>query len=368
MAVRHANPSTISSLCDQAAQYVLRRRYRTRLLGVLALAALTTCWLLYGTSDVQRTDQARHRSFTIPKAHEILDGASARLDWVRAHPGRLIPANIWQIMLPKVWGEKFLVKPDKLKHTATWLAMNPDYAYTLVGPDGAKDFVNRHFGHNETIVSTFNALPNVGMKSDLLRYLILYIEGGVYTDTDTVALKPIDDWIPKPFRKETRLVVGIEFDQRDGAKWTDILHEVQFCQWTIAAVPGHRVFEMMTSRVIRSWQDLKRKHNVDTASGTPSSKLSSFEVMNSTGPAAWTDVVWEYIQGTDDTLTDIRNLSSLGPPKLFGDVLVLPIDGFGMGQSHSGSTNNGTIPDGALAKHLFGGTWREKKHKGQRQV
>ncbi|KAL5871711.1 hypothetical protein ACKVWC_007358 [Pyricularia oryzae] len=360
MSIKLADFSVASSLCDQAVQHVLRPRHRTRLLAVLALAVLTTCWLLYSTSSLQQTGQPRSHDLTGTKDHSTWDDTSAwpRLDWVKAHKGILIPANIWQIMLPKVWGGKFVVNSGTLKETSTWLAMNPDYTYTLVGQDGGKDFVNRHFGHNETIVSTFNSLPNVGMKSDLLRYLILLVEGGVYTDTDTVALKPIDDWIPKPFRSKARLVVGIEFDQRDGGRWADIPHALQFCQWTIAAAPGHRVFQMMISRVIRSWQDLKQKHNITNDAGSTSMKLTNFEVLNSTGPAAWTDVVWQHLQEIDDTLTDIRNLSSLGPPKLFQDVLVLPIDGFGVGQPHSGSTNDGSVPDGALARHLFGGSWR----------
>ncbi|WDK10191.1 glycosyltransferase sugar-binding region containing DXD domain-containing protein [Colletotrichum graminicola] len=182
------------------------------------------------------------------------------------------------------------------------------------------------------------------MKSDLLRYLLLDIEGGVYSDTDTVALKPVDDWIPEEFRNRTRLIVGIEFDQRDGVSWADISHRVQFCQWTIAASPGHPVFQKMVARVVRSWEDMVN--------------ASSFEVMNTTGPAAWTDAVWEYLQETDNTLTALRNLSYMGSPRLYGDALVLPIDGFGMGQLHSASTNDGSIPDGALIKHLFGGSWR----------
>ncbi|KAK2035779.1 hypothetical protein LZ31DRAFT_485812, partial [Colletotrichum somersetense] len=209
-----------------------------------------------------------------------------------------------------------------------------------------EDFIRRHFGHDTRIFSTYDSLPNVGMKSDLLRYLLLHIEGGVYTDTDTLALKPIDQWVPYHLRNQTRLVVGIEFDQRDDSPWMDIPHPVQFCQWTIAAAPGHRIFQNMVARIMRSELSLL--------------KLSSFEVMNSTGPAAWTDVVWKYIQATEPDwgLTDIKNLSRMAAPTLYGDVLVLPINGFGMGQWHSGSVNDGTIPDDALVKHLFGGSWR----------
>lgn len=193
----------------------------------------------------------------------------------------------------------------------------------------------------------------------MLRYLLLDVEGGVYTDTDTIALKPIDDWVPRDFRNQTRLVVGIEFDQRDGPSWVDIPHTLQFCQWTIGAAPGHPVFQRMVSRIVRSLEDLERAYSEIGYGSTW--KPTSFDVMNSTGPAAWTDVVWEYLQETDRTLTDLRNLSYMDEPRLIGDVLVLPIDGFGMGQVHSGSTHNGSVPDGALIQHQFGGSWRGEK-------
>lgn len=192
------------------------------------------------------------------------------------------------------------------------------------------------------------------MKSDLLRYLLLDIEGGVYTDTDTIALKPIDVWVPAGLRDQVRLVVGIEFDRRDGVAWADIPHWLQFCQWTIAAAPGHAVFPKMVARILQSLKDLSATH------GLPVNQLhfTSFEVMNSTGPAAWTDVVFEQLQEHDPTLNTTKDLSFMTGPKLYGDILVLPIDGFGMGQQHSNSTNDGTIPDDALVKHIFHGSWR----------
>ena len=32
------------------------------------------------------------------------------------------------------------------------------------------------------------------MKSDFLRYLIIYIKGGIYSDTDVRLIKPIENW------------------------------------------------------------------------------------------------------------------------------------------------------------------------------
>ena len=192
------------------------------------------------------------------------------------------------------------------------------------------------------------------MKSDLLRYLILDVEGGVYTDIDTIAIRPIDEWVPKHLRDQARLIVGVEFDRRDGGAWAEIPHWLQFCQWTIAAAPGHPIFQKMVHRVMQSVDLLSSTHGVPLQEINP----ESFEVMNSTGPAAWTDVVFEQLRHYDPSLNTTKDLSFMTDPRLIGDVLVLTIDGFGMGQSHSHSTHDGSIPEAALMKHRFRGSWR----------
>lgn len=228
---------------------------------------------------------------------------------------------------------------------------------------GGEEFVYKHFSDQPKLLDTYNKLPNVGMKSDLLRYLVLSVEGGVYTDTDTVCLKPIDKWIaPGIEREKVKVIVGIEFDRRDGGGWVDISHWVQFCQWTIAAAPGHPLFMKMAERVMFSANLLAETHQVPLEKVAP----TSFEVMNSTGPAAWTDVVFEQLQLHNKSMTDTKDLSFMDGPKLFGDILVLPIDGFGMGQKHSKSTHDGSIPEDAYVKHLFRGSWRGDKQKFKR--
>ncbi|KAF4119318.1 alpha 1,6-mannosyltransferase [Geosmithia morbida] len=236
---------------------------------------------------------------------------------------------------------------------------NPEFEHRPELPTevpGGKGFVEKHFADDRNVVEAYNNLTNVGMKSDLLRYLVLYVEGGVYTDTDTVALKPIDDWVPADIRDQVGLVVGSEFDRRDGGAWAEIPHWLQFCQWTIAAAPGHPVFRKMIDRVLQSLDYLSGIYQLPLSQLHP----SSFDVMNSTGPAAWTDVVFAQLQEYDPSLKDTSDLSFMEQPKLYGDALVLTIDGFGMGQLHSHSTNDGTIPEAALARHLFRGSWRDE--------
>ncbi|KAL1841772.1 hypothetical protein VTJ49DRAFT_6610 [Mycothermus thermophilus] len=345
----------------QFLHHVTSRRPRVYVLVGIAFLLVTVAVWTYGglatgidfiTSLPHPADLLHHTTTNSTEAPTDNDWRHSKQRPVNAVG---IPNKIWQILLPKKSSsEPFVANPKSLEDTPTWLALNPDYTYTLVGQKGGDEFVENNFGHEPRIVEAYRKMPNVGMKSDLLRYLLLWAQGGVYTDTDTVALKPIDVWVPEEMRDEVAVVVGIEFDRRDGPPWADILHWVQFCQWTIAAAPGHPVFGKMVHRVLDALDDLSAAHGVPIDQLKP----SSFEVMNSTGPAAWSEVVFKQLQEYDTSLKEHKDLSFMTEPKLVGNILILTIDGFGMGQPHSNSTNDGTIPEAALVKHLFKGGWR----------
>ncbi|KAL3300301.1 Initiation-specific alpha-1 6-mannosyltransferase [Colletotrichum asianum] len=52
------------------------------------------------------------------------------------------------------------------------------------------------------VVSTYTSLANVRMQPNL----IVAIEDGIYTDTDAIDFKPIDDWATWPLRNYLTLV------------------------------------------------------------------------------------------------------------------------------------------------------------------
>ncbi|KAI1170238.1 hypothetical protein F4777DRAFT_592104 [Nemania sp. FL0916] len=271
--------------------------------------------------------------------------------------GHLIPPKIWQIMLPQPGGPPDgPLNAEKLVNTPTWLAQNPGYGYILVGQAEADDFINAHFAGDGRITGAWRALKNPGVKSDLLRYLILFIEGGIYSDIDTEALRPVDSWVPEQYRDKAKVVIGIEWDQLDGGPWADIPHRLQFCQWTIATAPGHPLFLKMAYHTISRLERLAAEHGTSLED----LELSSVEVMMSSGPASWTDVVLEQLMEMDPNIKDVTDFSGMKPtgPRLTGDILILTIDGFGFGQSHSNSTHDGSIPEAALIKHNFWGSWR----------
>jgi alpha 1,6-mannosyltransferase len=132
--------------------------------------------------------------------------------------------------------------------------------------------------------------------ADRCRYLVLLVHGGVYTDTDTACVRPIDDWALHPDQKQSHplldslpdlirlidektetvgtkdeggggpsLLVSIEADARHtGQDWRKdtLVRGLQIAQWTILAKRGHPILldvlgrALMTARAIREREEL----------------------------------------------------------------------------------------------------------------
>ena len=92
-----------------------------------------------------------------------------------------IPKRIHQIWIgPKKIPKKYLDWGE------TWKKNHPGWDYKLWTNEDLKNFPmkNRHI---------FDLSDNIGFKSDLVRYEILYRYGGIYIDTDFECLKHIPD-------------------------------------------------------------------------------------------------------------------------------------------------------------------------------
>lgn len=264
-----------------------------------------------------------------------------------------IPQKIWQIYLNH---SPYAELDNSIQ---SWVKNNQDYSYTLVSDEGANTFVREHYmvGRPE-IANTFLDTRFPIFRADLLRYMLLESEGGVYTDLDTSPRKPIKEWIPPHLRTSVKAIVGIEYDQLDNPGPSHGFSErISFCQWTIAIAPRHPMMTRTVRRVVANLHEYAQKN------GTTVSALSTPDVRvgEITGPGIWTAVVWESLsEAVGGAKLDYRNVSGLKEPTLFGDILILPIDGFGTGQPHSGSFKSGKT-EAALVEHSFSMSWRKDK-------
>ncbi|KAI9154733.1 Initiation-specific alpha-1,6-mannosyltransferase [Paramyrothecium foliicola] len=350
-------PLSFASVHGQG-QMLLRRFLAlppVRRLGILAvgLVVAVLVFLHFYLDDAR----FHNRVFTYIEPNAESLGIIKPATWPQPVGSTLIPHNLWQIALPPAPAYRKKQKP-KPKNMAKWMdgwrKHNPHHKYSLLRDDEMSIFVLEHIKDDTALQNVMMAASNPALKSDLLRYLLLYLEGGVYTDLDTISLKPIDKWIPEKYRGEARVVIGIEFDRLDGKNWRGVHSDLQFCQWTIAAAPGHRVFEAMLTRAMAFISEL---HGGNLIRGGHRI-LSVNDILTTTGPAAWTDAVFQELRSIDPTITSLRDLSGLKEERLIGDILILPIDGFGMGQRHSNSTRGKKPPPNACARHQFHGNWR----------
>ncbi|EEB09558.1 alpha-1,6-mannosyltransferase Och1 [Schizosaccharomyces japonicus yFS275] len=261
----------------------------------------------------------------------------------------IIPKTIWQTL-------KSFDSEGYLGYINLWTKANPGYVHAVLTDDDAEEFLREHFGDESKsrLMEYFFKLPEPVMKADFFRYLSLLAEGGYYTDIDTSPIKPIDKWVPAKFKdSDIGMIVGIEADP-DRPDWNDYYaRRVQFCQWTIAAVPNHPILWDMAQRITKETIKRAETNKLDTRYGN---------VMEWTGPGVWTDAVMDYLDWNYGPFS-WKNVTNLQEPMLVGDVLVLPITAFSPGVGHMNSKS--FDHPSALVRHHFSGSWKATTHENK---
>lgn len=90
--------------------------------------------------------------------------------------------------------------------------LKPDHRYELLTDGAAETYVLDRFADDSRIVNAYMGINDFILRADLIRYLALLKEGGVYGDLDLGCLEPIDLWIPPNFKDNTSVVLGVEVD------------------------------------------------------------------------------------------------------------------------------------------------------------
>ncbi|KAI4207469.1 MAG: hypothetical protein LQ346_000514 [Caloplaca aetnensis] len=263
-----------------------------------------------------------------------------------------IPKKIWQINFNHPHYARLK------EFVATWKDGNPAYEHTLLDKQAGEDIVRKHYGEHSEPSKTYLELGSTILRADYLRYLVLAAEGGFYSDLDTHVVKPLDEWYSEPPNRPVRALIGLEYDQLGGPRLIKGMYmPLQFCQWTLAISAHHPLMVSMVNSVTRDIQKLARSHEVALPNLSPTNE----EVLRTTGPVQWSREVFAYLSSTAGTEVTHLNLTGLKEPKLFGDVMILPIDAFASNLGHSGS--RGSVSNETLMWHTFQGAWKVEAPK-----
>lgn len=94
-------------------------------------------------------------------------------------------------IIHQVWeGRTESKMPTRLQILArTWQEHNPEWEYHLWNGEEMDALVKKHFPE---YLAMYKGFPHNVQRWDTIRYMILYIYGGVYTDLDTECFQPID--------------------------------------------------------------------------------------------------------------------------------------------------------------------------------
>jgi mannosyltransferase OCH1-like enzyme len=189
------------------------------------------------------------------------------------------------------------------------------------------------------------------LKADMLRYLLLFVEGGIYCDLDVSCQAPINQWIPQQYRDDASVVVGWEFDVGWGSHFIR-----QFATWTIMAKPGPPHVWMVIEDILHGLREAMREKDV------PIERLTLEmvgDVVDATGPRRFTRSILKSVEETFNTT--VQDIQELLEPKLVGDLLILPGYAFAASANKYG---DGVAVPSPLVTHHYAGSWKNK-HGGE---
>ena len=153
-------------------------------------------------------------------------------------------------------------KKKTIKCVNSWKKY-PNYEFIFHDNKMREQFIKQHF--DESVLNAYNKFPMGVMKADLWRYCVIYINGGIYADSDAECLCN-----PSEFMDNEALIV---MAPENGNNF--------FCQWTFAAPAKSPILkEIIDLCVYRAlnWE-IKGEHIIHGI----------------TGPAMFTDAIKSYL-------------------------------------------------------------------------
>ncbi|MCB1106530.1 MAG: alpha-mannosyltransferase [Chlamydiia bacterium] len=167
-----------------------------------------------------------------------------------------------------------------------WKKMCPDWTIHYYSNEDVYKFFNTYFPEYS------NEIAQIEMGvvlSDLFRYGVLYIYGGMYTDCDTFPVREIpSDWL------SFDSVIGYEYQpKKHRCKNIPSYQEDTLCQWTLLSKPKYPLFKEVLDQSI-----LKLKErNFQFRYGT--------DILETTGPIHFTQVAKKYLEDPNILILDM---------------------------------------------------------------
>lgn len=212
--------------------------------------------------------------------HTGVYGQSLKQNPVYIDGFRTIPKNIFQTS-----------KNMKEVSEGKFKSLNPDYYTRMFSDEDADDLVKRNFPPK--IYKAYKSMPKPVLRADYFRYIVLYLFGGIYSDTDTVCQKSFDSWILAD--SDIQLIAGLELDQLENDNWhhSSYARQLQILQWTLISRPYHPIFGIVIDRIA----EMTPRMNILFPLLGEADRYRM--ILDWTGPGVYTDAVLDFISNKD---------------------------------------------------------------------
>lgn len=284
-------------------------------------------------------------------------------------PSAKFPGYIWQSWKHGLNDERF----DKAyrEGQAQWAYKNPGFVHELFNDDTSYTMVKHLYSYLPQVVEAYESLPEVILRIDFFRYLILFAKGGVYADVDTYPLQPIPNWIPENVSpEELGMIISVGSDS-NLPNWRQETHRrLEFGQFVIQSKPGHPVLREIIAKITEDTLDRKQKLKEGESlglDGSPSQR--HLEISRWTGSGLWTDTIMEflndYVKSSIYLPVSWREFHMLEVPKLVSNILVLPVRSFASEEKIS--LDNKVSDPLSFVIHYLASIWKTTFDGGQEE-
>jgi len=271
-----------------------------------------------------------------------LDEALLRLESIHTNRDK----NSWT---RKIW--QMHSNLNRVASKKSCLSKSPDWRYEIFNDEQAQVWVEQVFGDIPEIVDVYTRLPRPVCKSDLLRYLLLWFEGGLWTDTDAICLQPIDDWLTSSQWSDPSLkaITAIETDRPywyepnwRWLSWTSPEDNYGFTTWTILSKPFSPTFRRTLVLSVSATLELLNSEVQD---------FTDAQILTTTGPTLFTVAVLQTMACEDDSCHPVGwlNVTNIAESKAIGSTLILPASSFNARKERG---------PGRFIQHLGDHSWR----------
>lgn len=222
--------------------------------------------------------------------------------------------NIFQIWKGNPANENGVIEntlqPDVQVLVNRWIDANPDHVHSIISISDAEDTVADMLRPTvPEVVDALRLLPHERLKFEFLKYLILFLQGGVYADIDTINVKPIKYWY-KSSMVPTKVWLGIDSDLND-PNWMDhYVRRLSFNNNIMRSKSHHPLLARLIARI--TFIIFTQKQTIDSinwdteffnvdASGAP--------LIQFTGTSILTDTAFEYMNTLENYafFTSLKN-------------------------------------------------------------